>query len=288
MCSQRRGGAPVPPASVGGRLLGILTAFTEDRPLLTLSEISERTGLPLTTAHRLVGELTAGGALERGPDRRYRIGLRLWEIGSLAPRSVGLRESALPFIEDLYEATHQHAQLAVLDGHDVVFLERISGRHAVEIISRVGGRLPAHATGVGLVLLAHADRALQEEVLAGPLKQYGPKTIHTAHQLRRVLADVRRDGIAISVGQIEPFVLSVAAPIFGPDDTVIAALSVVVPSDNCDPRALVPVVRAAARGISRVLGAPRTRHLPHPVHRERHGEDQLIASVRRHAADPRH
>jgi DNA-binding IclR family transcriptional regulator len=269
-----------PPVSVGARLLGILEAFTEDRTLLTLSEISARTGLPLTTTHRLVSELTKGGALERDADRRYRIGLRLWEIASLAPRSVGLRESALPFLEDLYEATHQHAQLAVLDGHDVVYLERISGRNAVEVISRVGGRLPPHATGVGLVLLGYADRALQEEVLAKPLRRYSPKTISSANELRRALADVRRDGFAISEGQIGLNAVSVAAPIFGPDDTVIAALSVVVPTEGGDPRSLVPVVRAAARGISRVLGAPSARRLPTSVRRERHGAEQVIHQAR--------
>jgi DNA-binding IclR family transcriptional regulator len=267
--------------SVGARLLAILEAFSSDNPQLTLSEISRRTGLPLTTAHRLVAELAAGGALERDLDGRYQIGLRLWEIASLAPRGVRLRESALPFLEDLYEATHQHAQLAVLDGHDVVYLERISGRNAVHIVSRVGGRLPLHATGVGLVLLAHADRDLQEEVLTAPLKRYTNKTISTGAQLRRVLADVRRNGFAISDGAIELVALSIAAPVHGPDDTVVAALSVVVPSGVTDPNAIVPVVRAAARGISRVLGAPSSQHLAQSVRRERHGTERVLRSVQR-------
>lgn len=273
----------MPIVSVGARLLAVLEAFSEHSPLLTLSEISRRTGLPLTTAHRLVGELAAGGLLERDLSGRYRIGLRLWEIASLAPRSVGLRQSALPFLEDLYEATHQHAQLAVLDGHEVVYLERISGRDAVHVVSRVGGRLPLHATGVGLVLLAHADHALQEEVLAGPLKRYTAKTVTTGARLRRVLADVRRDGYAISDGAIGLVSLSVAAPVHGPDDTVIAALSVVMPSKTTDPHAVVPVVRAAARGISRVLGAPSSQHLPRSVRRETHGQEWLLPSVQRNS-----
>jgi DNA-binding IclR family transcriptional regulator len=270
---------PRPPVSVTARVLSILEAFTEENRLRTLSEISRQTGLPLTTTHRLVGELIAWGALERDLDGRYRIGLRLWEVASLTPRSVGLRESALPFLEDLYEATHQHAQLAVLDNDEVVYLERISARDAVHVVSRVGGRLPLHATAVGLVLLAHAPAETQERVLGRPLKRYTARTIDSAARLRRALADVRRDGYAVSDGQIELVALSVGAPVHGPDDTVVAALSVVVPAREADPRALVPVVRAAARGISRVLGAPSVRQLPRSVRRETHGTDDVLTST---------
>jgi DNA-binding IclR family transcriptional regulator len=254
--------------SVAARMFAVLGAFSAQAPLLTLSELSRRTGLPLTTTHRIVGELTAAGALERGADGRYRIGLWLWEVASLSPRTVGLRESALPFLEDLYEATRHHVQLAVLDGPEVLFLERISGRNAVHVFTRVGGRLPAHATGVGLVLLAHAGRELQEKVIAGRLKKFTEHTITDGALLRRVLAAVRRDGHAISDRQIELISMSVAAPVHGPDDTVVAALSVVVPYGEHDPMALVPAVRAAARGTSRALGAPSAVKLPRSVKRE--------------------
>lgn len=253
-----RHNAEVAPTVVG-RVLDVLGAFTAEHPALTLSELSRRAGLPLSTAHRLTRELVERGALERDSSGAYRVGLWLWEVASLAPHGTGLRENALPFLEDLYEATHQHVQLAVLDGSEVVYVERISARTAVKIMSRVGGRLPVHATGVGLVLLAFAPPEVQERVLAAPLKRYSGKTITEPERLRRVLADVRRDGYALSDGQIEPEVLSVAAPVYGEADTVIAAISIVVPAEGAEPRALVPAVRAAARGISRALGAPRVR-----------------------------
>ncbi|WP_410638120.1 IclR family transcriptional regulator [Amycolatopsis sp. lyj-346] len=251
-----RHSAPRPP-SVVDRVLDLLGAFTAERPRLTLSELSRRAGLPLSTTHRLAGELVRRGALVRDETGAYRVGLWLWEVASLAPHGAELRESAMPFLEDLYEATHQNVQLAVLDGPDVVYVERISGRGAVNVLTRVGGRLPAHATGVGQVLLAHAPAEAQEEVLAGPLKTFTPKTIGSPARLRRVLADVRRDGYAISDGQVELIALSVAAPVRDAGDDVVAAVSVVVPAAGTDPRTLVPAVRAAARGISRVLGAPR-------------------------------
>ncbi|MBW0136162.1 IclR family transcriptional regulator [Pseudonocardia abyssalis] len=241
--------------TVTERALGVLAAFDASHTVLTLTEIGRRAGLPLSTAHRLVGELTQWGALERGADGRYRIGLRLWEVGALAPRSVGLREAAMPFLADLHEVTGENVQLAVLDGTEVVYVDRISGRAAVNVITRVGGRLPLHATGVGLVLLAHAPPELQEQVLAAPLRRYTDRTICSPTELRRVLADVRRTGVAVSDGQIELVALSVAAPVRGPRDDVVAALSVVVPAATSDARSYVPVVRAAARGASRSLAA---------------------------------
>ncbi|WP_035857690.1 IclR family transcriptional regulator [Cryptosporangium arvum] len=243
----------MPTPSVTSKALGILAAFTAQQPRLTLSEIGRRAGLPLTTAHRLVGELADWGALERDEAGRYRIGLRLWEVASLAPRGLGLRERALPFLEDLYEVTHENVQLAVRDGHEAVYVERITGRHAVNILSRVGGRLPLHATGVGQVLLAHAPPEFQDEVLAQPLKSFTKDTVTDPRRLRTILAEVRRTGIAVCDRLVDPESLSVAAPIFDPDgdEGVIAALSVVVRSEGADRLGLAPAVRAAARGISR-------------------------------------
>jgi DNA-binding IclR family transcriptional regulator len=238
--------------TVTSRVLAVLAAFEPGRPLLTLTEIAQRAGLPLTTAHRLVGELARWGALERGPDGRYRVGLRLWEVATLAPRGLGLREAALPFLEDLYEATHQNVHLAVRDGGEAVYVERLSGRGAVPVVSRVGGRLPLHATGVGLVLLAYAPRAAQEAVLAGPLTRFTPRTITQPRALRRVLAEVRRARVAVSDGLLDLAALSVASPVHGPEGEVVAALSVVVPSEH-DASTYTAAVLAAARGVSRAL-----------------------------------
>jgi DNA-binding IclR family transcriptional regulator len=179
------------------RAFTVLEAFTPSSPALTLSEISRRARLPLTTTHRLVADLIAAGALERDGEGRYRIGLRLWEIGSLAPRGVPLREAALPFLEDLYEVTHENAQLGVREGHDVVYIERIAGRRAVGVLTRVGGRFPLHASGIGVVLLAHAPERIRREVLDGPLQRFTQYTVTDPARLERILAQVRRDGVAI-------------------------------------------------------------------------------------------
>jgi DNA-binding IclR family transcriptional regulator len=243
-----------PGVSVTARVLAVLGAFAPQRPQLSLTAIARQTDLPLSTVHRLVGELVAWGALERAVDGRYRVGLRLWEVATLAPRGLGLRGAALPFLEDLYEATHQNVQLAVRDGLEALYVERLSGRGAVPVISRVGGRLPLHATGVGLALLAHAPRAVQEQVLAGPLTAFTRNTVTEPRRLRRILAEVRRSRVAISDGLLDLAALSVAAPVFGPNREVVAALSVVVPSADSAGR-YIPAVLAAAHGVSRSLAA---------------------------------
>jgi DNA-binding IclR family transcriptional regulator len=239
-------------------VLDVLGAFSEDAPELTLTAIARRTGIPLTTVHRLAGELVAGGALERGEDGRYRIGLRLWEIAALAPASLGLRERAMPFLEDLHEVTRHNVTLAVPDpedGSEVVYLERLAARDAVSILSRTGSRFPAHATGVGLALLAHAAPDVVDRVLARPLRRFTPYTVCDPDQVRVTLASVRQCGFVISDRQVEEVSLSVAAPVRTGAGPVVAALSIVVPADGTNPHTYVPAVRAAARGISRALGS---------------------------------
>jgi DNA-binding IclR family transcriptional regulator len=245
--------------SVTSKVLALLEAFTPDATELSLSELARRSGVSLATAHRRAAELVEWGALERDAAGRYRVGLRLWEVASLAPRGLGLRDAAMPFLEDLYEVTHENVQLAVREGLEVVFVERIAGRDAVPVWTRVGGRFALHATGVGLVLLAHAPAALQEEVLGGALQTFTPRTVADPARLRRMLADVRKLGYSVSDGQVTVDALSVGAPVFAADGTLAAAVSLVVRTGSAPPSALAPLVMAAARGIGRTLagGSPR-------------------------------
>ncbi|MGW2703806.1 IclR family transcriptional regulator [Streptomyces sp. NPDC001340] len=236
------------------RLLAVLAAFDHAHPALSLTDIGRRAGLSLSTAHRLVHALTAWGALERDDDGVYHVGLRLWELAALAPRGLALRQVALPYLEDLYEATHENVQLAVRDDAEVVYIEWLSGRSAVGVRIRVGARWPLHATGVGLALLAHAEPGFQEDYCTGPLASFTPYTITDPARLRRTLAEVRRTGVAVSNRQITDDALSVAAAIRDRSGGVVAAVSVVVPQEGARTPVLIPAVRLAARGISRALG----------------------------------
>ncbi|MFE7650935.1 IclR family transcriptional regulator [Streptomyces phaeoluteigriseus] len=240
--------------SAPDRLLSVLAAFDHAHPALTLTDISRRAGLSLTTAHRLVTALTGWGALERDASGVYHVGLRLWEIAALAPRGLALRQAALPYLEDLYEATHENVQLAVRDGSEVVYTEWLSGHSAVGVHIRVGARWPLHVTGVGLALLAHSPPDVQAAYCEAPLEACTDHTLTDPQRLRRVLAEVRRTGVAVSSRQVTDDALSVAAPVRGPDGAVVAAVSVVVPYADARVPVLVPAVRLAARGISRALG----------------------------------
>lgn len=237
--------------TVMSRALAILATFTPAHAELTLAQICRFTGLRHATAHRLVRELVAWGALERLPGGGYVIGLRLWELGTLNPRGLPLRVHAMPIMEDLHAATQEHVQLAVLDGADALIVERISTTDAVSVVSPVGGRLPLHATASGKVLLAHAGEDLFTEIVRAGLTRFTPATTTDPARLRAALADCRRTGMAVVREEMSPGAYSVATPIIDARKRVVAALSVV----SADPAThqLSPAVVLAGRGISRSL-----------------------------------
>ncbi|GGO22552.1 hypothetical protein GCM10010116_45480 [Microbispora rosea subsp. aerata] len=241
--------------TVSSRVFALLNAFSQERPALRLVELTAVTGLPVSTVHRIATELVELGALKKERDGTYRIGLRMWELGSLCPQPRTLRDVSLPFIHDLYETTGENVHLAVLDGDEVLYVERVWGRRSVGVVSRVGGRAPLHATGVGKVLLAHAPRELQQAVLAAGLKRYTPHTIVMPGLLMRSLQEIRETGIARCAEELSLGTASVAAPIHGPDRRVVAALSVVshTVTHTRSLAAVEPALRLAAMSISREL-----------------------------------
>src|ERR1700712_4409281 len=192
--------------SVAPRPFPILDAFTAPTPAraLSLTEISERAGIPLSTTHRMVAEWTRWGGLTRLEDGRYSLGLRLWEVGVQTPTARNLRTIALPYLEDLYEVAHEHVHLAILDGRDALYVEKLSGHQAVSVISRVGGRLPLHATGVGLVLLAFAPVETLDGYLDGELTKFTAATITEPEAIRRLLAQIRLTGVAYMSEEMTP------------------------------------------------------------------------------------
>jgi DNA-binding IclR family transcriptional regulator len=248
-----RGGKPARGEPVLDRAFRILTAFGPDHRSLTLTALSGRAGLPKPTALRLARKLVELGALERSGTGEYAIGLRLLEVASLAPRGHGLRATALPYLQDLHHATGQHVLLAVRDGAEAILIERLSARGAGRVMYRVGGRLPLDATGVGIVLLAHAPVALQDAVLSRDLTLRPENVPRSARELRAQLAAVRHDGIAVLSRSWPEPVTTVAAPILGPQGNPVAALSVVTSAGQVEPAVLRPAVVAVARAISRAV-----------------------------------
>jgi DNA-binding IclR family transcriptional regulator len=249
-----------PGRSVSSRLLQVLFAFRPGHTRLTLAALARRTGLPQATVRRLAIELVTAGALDRAPGGVLTVGTRLWQLGTLAPLTEPLRTVALPFMEDLYTALHQHVQLAILDGHEAVIVERMSTPAAVGLVSGVGGGLPLHCSAVGKVLLAHSEARLFDALVEHGLDRYTPQTITDPAQLRAELADCRRTGTAIVREEMTPDADSVATRIIDAEGRVVAALSVVVRSGSVSLTAAVPSVVTSGLGISRRLGwAPNVR-----------------------------
>lgn len=249
-----RGKRPKQGEPVIDRALSLLAVFSDRRRALTLSELARYADMPAPTALRLIARLVAWGALERLEDGRYVVGVRLWEVASLSPRGHGVREIALPYLEDLFEVTRHHVLLAVRDNEEAVLIERLSSKDATEVAYRVGGRAPLRSTAVGLVLLAGADQQFQETILAKPPEKELGVTEMPEGQLRRTLSDVRRTGIAMIRRTHPSMTVSVASPILDAQGAVAASLSIVVPDGSTPPNVLAPAVRAAARAVSRNLG----------------------------------
>ena len=242
------GNLSTPGASVTSRVFAVLGAFDAEHRALTLSEVAGRADLPVTTTHRLVRELVATGGLERRGDG-YVVGRRVWELGLLAPVQAELRQVASPFLQDLYAATGATVHLAERDGTQVVYLDRLSGGASVPVVSRVGGRLPLHATGVGKVLLAWAPEDVRRAVL-GDLRRITPYTVVHPGQLQEPLRRARREGYAQTVDEMTVGASSIAVPVRRGDE-VIAALGLVVVDLRRDRAKLVAALRVAAAGIGR-------------------------------------
>jgi DNA-binding IclR family transcriptional regulator len=185
----------------------------------------------------------------------------LLEVATLAPRGHGLRQVALPFMNDLAEVTRQHVQLAVRDGMQATLVERLSSRHAAPVDYRIGGRLPLHSTGVGLVLLAFAPQQVQETLMAKPVYSEPDNQLIPPDKLRRTLAEVRRERLAIFRREDETeSIVSVAAPVSGAGDAILGVLGVLVPKRVAQPRRLGLAVQTAAQGISRELRGVAASH----------------------------
>jgi DNA-binding IclR family transcriptional regulator len=247
------GNTSAPGASVASRLLAMIGAFDAQHRSLALTDLARRAGVPVPTAHRLAAELVAGAALQRRDDGRYVVGRLLWGAGLLAPVESGLREVAEPVMHDVYAATLATVHLAVRDGDEVLYLERMMGRASVPIVSSVGSRLPMHCTGVGKVLLAYAPRDVQLRVLAN-LTRVTPYTITQPPVLAAQLERIRRDNLATTTEEMSRGACSLAVPVVrSSDDAVVAAIGVVVPNLKRDRQRLLGALQVAARGIGRLL-----------------------------------
>ncbi|WP_354178068.1 IclR family transcriptional regulator [Arthrobacter sp. UYP6] len=248
--------------TMASRIVRIISAFDGTHPAMPVSALARRANLPLSTAHRLVAELTGHGLLQREPGGEIRLGLRLWELASRSSAALDLKAVAMPFMEDLHAVVRQHTQLSVLQGDEVLFIERLSSRGSVLNHARVAGRLPLHISSSGMIMMAHSPRHVQETYLERAAGD-GASVLPLAADLRRQWAQMRRAGYASLPGTVVADTTGIAVPIFSATGQADAALGVVVPTGAENQAATVPALMAAARGISRGLGVAADQAGPH-------------------------
>jgi IclR family acetate operon transcriptional repressor len=235
------------------RVVAVLGAFRGEENAVSPAELARRVGLPKSTVHRIVASLVDEGLLERHA-AQVRLGVRLFEIGQRVPRQRVLRDAARPYLHDLSEATRQTVHLAILEGSQVVYVDILVAAGAPPLPSRVGGRLPAHATGVGKAMLAFSPPEVTQAVLDGGLARVSERSTVAPGLLARELAGIRQSGVAYDHEESGPGIVCAASPVLGAGGEVLGALSTSGWSTRMRLDQVSPAVRTAALALSRTLG----------------------------------
>lgn len=216
------------------RGIAILQWFTVERPVLGVAEIADGLGMANSTTHRYVSTLAALGFLERTAERRYRLSLRVLRLGMSALSSTGLREHAQVYLEELRQRTRCTASIAVLDGSDVLYVDRVSGLRGGEWESgldiRAGSRFPAYCMAPGKVLLAGLPKQERRELMGGvELRRHGTNTITTKRALWAEIEHVRDEGVAVDDEELAAGLVAISAPVLDMSAEVVAAASLEAP-----------------------------------------------------------
>jgi IclR family pca regulon transcriptional regulator len=217
------------------RGLAILGCFTPQRPVLGIADIADELGMSRSTTHRYVITLVALGYLEQGASRKYRLGLRVTDLGMSALNSTGLREHARPYLEELRQRTSYTASLGVLDGGEVLYVDRARsfrrGQNQIDLGLQSGSRLPAYCTAMGKLLLAFLPESQQRELLAEiKPSTRGPHTITAKKALRAELEKVREASFAVDDEELAAGLCAIAAPVRNESRDVVAAVNLAAPS----------------------------------------------------------
>lgn len=253
------------------RGLAILAFFTPARPDLRLADIADGLGLSRSTTHRYAATLVALGYLEQSDSRRYRLGLRVTDLGMTALNSTGLREQAHPYLEQLRELSSYTVNLAVLDGTDILYVDHVRsfrhGQSKIDLGLHPGSRLPAYCTAMGKLLLANLPEREQSKLIAGmKLTKRAPNTITSKRALREELDEARATGLAVNDEELAPELYAIAAPVRNEARAVVAAVNLVAHASMTSLSGLVdalgPQLVSTADRISARLGYRRDDETP--------------------------
>mgnify|MGYP002628425156 CR=1 FL=1 len=247
------------PVKSAGRVLTLIQLLTEHGQGLTFTELQEVTGWPRSSLYGLVRTMAERNHLSfNSQTQKYRIGIRLWEAGQGFEQGVELVDLAMPHLEAAREQLGETVQLAVLDGIENIYIAKSEASHTLRLDSFVGARLPAFATGIGKVLLAGLEEAELDHRLRNViLFAYTSTTITDMVALREVLRKIRTQGYALDNQEYSLGVCCYAVPIYGSKGTVVASVSVSIPSvrvsQGVEAEAL-RVLSETSRSLSAELG----------------------------------
>jgi len=245
------------------RGLAILGCFSPERPVLGIADIADELGMSRSTTHRYVITLVALGYLEQGASRKYRLGLKVTDLGMSALNATGLREHAREDLEELRVRSSYTVNLGVLDGTDVLYVERARswrrGQDKIDLGLHPGSRLPAYCTSMGKILLAYLPESEQSELIGEmTLTKKGPNTITSKKALREELEQVQDEGFAVNDQELEADLYSIAAPVRNEAREVVAAVNMAAHSSMISLGELVdalgPHLVSTADRISARLG----------------------------------
>ncbi len=244
------------------RGLAILGCFTPERPVLGIADIADELGMSRSTTHRYVITLVALGYLEQGASRKYRLGLRVTDLGMSALNATGLREHAHPYLEELRQRTSYTVNLSVLDGAEIIYVDRARsyrrGQSKIDLGLHPGSRLPAYCTAMGKLLVAFLPEPEQREVFGEmKLAKRAPNTITSKRALREELEEVREAGFAVNDEELAPELYAISAPVRD-ESQVVAAVNLAAHSSMISLDELVdalgPHLISTADRISARLG----------------------------------
>jgi DNA-binding IclR family transcriptional regulator len=257
--------APDPERSLAGaqvvdRVVDILEAFTRLGPELGVSDISRALGLKKATTHRLLASLRRRGIVAQDPvSRRYRLGLKLWELGQMATTQIDWIGRVRPLLQELTDRVGETTHLAVLNDGQVLYVEKVESTRSLRMPSQVGRRLPAHCTGVGKALIAFLpEEVTRAIVVRRGLTRFTRNTITDPALLEAELARVRERGYSVDNEEIEEGLVCIGAPIRDHSSHVVAAVSMAGPSSRVRPETIEVHARAVveiAAEMSALLGS---------------------------------
>ena len=244
-----------PSIQVLERCFTLLDVLAQQREPMALKDISERTGLHPSTAHRILNDLAAGRFVDRPHAGQYRLGMRLLELGNLVKERLSVRELAAAPMRELHRLTHQAVNLSVRQGDEIVYIERAySERSGMQVVRAVGGRAPLHLTSVGkLFLAAEPPERVRAYANRTGLAGHTRNSLTQVPALERELEGVRTRGVAHDNEELEIGVRCIAAGVYDDAGKLVAGLSISAPADRLE-LAWADRVKATAEDISRALG----------------------------------